>query len=158
MFGKQNTENKPSELKILISILLFSATLSIEEILTLVLNGIAVEWPEVSISAIQMVYSFMVLVEMLTAFFLGFIVSKMSKRKIIIVFNIIATLGGLFAFFFGFNIYMLYISSAVIGFACSVLSTINKSMVSELYTEDKRAKLYGLQLISTDLQPPRFSF
>lgn len=151
MFDKQNTENKPSELKILISILLFSATLSIEEILTLVLNGIAVEWPEVSISAIQMVYSFMVLVEMLTAFFLGFIVSKMSKRKIIIVFNIIATLGGLFAFFFGFNIYMLYISSAVIGFACSVLSTINKSMVSELYTEDKRAKLYGLQLISTAL-------
>lgn len=142
---------EPGKFMIGICIILFSATLSIEEIITLVLNGVAKEWPFIGVAGVQGIYSFMVFVEMIAALFMGYIVSKISKRKIIVYFNIVATLGGIFAFCFSYNIYMLYIASAIIGFTCSVLSTVSKSMVVELFDEKQVASMYGLQLISTSL-------
>ncbi len=142
---------KGKKLQILVSILVLCMYLNIENNVSLMLSGIAEAFPNASVIQVQKVYSLIFLVETFTNFIVGWFASKLSKRKIVMLFQGGTVLGGLLAYFFGKTIAMLYVSSVVIGFSAAIISTISKAIVMENFDEEETPKVFAAQQISQSL-------
>ena len=141
----KDTNNK-SKFGIFIAIMVLSMYLNIENMIPLLMADMQKTFAGASVIKIQNIYSTVMLVELSTNFAVGWFVSKMSKRKIVICFQGFTVLGGLIAFFFSTSLAMLYFSSVMIGFAAAIVSTISKSIITENYKEENEAaKVMGAQ-------------
>ncbi len=137
---------KKTKVGIFISIMVLSMYLNIENMVPLLLADMTKSFPNASVVQIQNVYSLIMLVELFTNLTVGYFASKLSKRRIVILFQGGTVLGGLIAFFFGRTLAMLYVSSVVIGFSAAIISTVSKSIITENYTDsDEAAKVMGAQ-------------
>lgn len=146
-----NSKSK-SKTGIFLSIMVLSMYLNIENMVSLLLSGISEAFPNASLVQIQNIYSYIMLVELFTNFIVGYIASKLSKRKIIIYFQGLTVLGGLIAFFFGKSLAMLYFSSVMIGFSAAIVSTISKSIITENYPDShEAAKVFGAQQMAQSI-------
>lgn len=148
---KLSLMKKKTKLQILISILVLCMYLNIENNVSLMLSGIQQAFPSASLIQVQQVYSLIFLIETFTNFIVGWFASKLSKRKIIMLFQGGTVLGGLIAYFFGKSIAILYVSSVIIGFSAAIISTISKAIVMENFDESETPKVFALQQISQSL-------
>lgn len=139
---------KNKKIYLMMSVVAVSMYLQIENITSIMLSGISEAFPNASVVSVQKVYSLIWLVELFTNFVVVFIVRRLSKRKMIIVFQLMTVFGGLFAGFFGTTIFRLYISSVIIGFSAAVVSTVSKSLITENFAPEECPQIYSLQQIS----------
>lgn len=128
--------------------MLLAMYLTIENVMSLFLTGMAQDFPNASIVTIQQVISIVMLVELFVQFTLGWLASKLSKRKIVIIFQGGTVLGGLIAYFWGKTIGILFISSIMIGISAGTISTIAKSIVTENFSPEEVPKIIGYQQIA----------
>ena len=72
----------------MMSVVAVSMYLQIENITSIMLSCISEAFPNASVVSVQKVYSLIWLVELFTNFVVVFIVRRLSKRKMIIVFQL----------------------------------------------------------------------
>lgn len=125
--------------------------LNIENVIPIMFSNMSQAFPNASLISIQQIPSVMYLVESAACFAGGWFVSKLSKRRIIIIFQAGTVAGGLFAYFFGTTVAMLYLSAFIIGFSASLVSVISRSIVVENFTGDDVPKVIGASQIANSL-------
>ena len=79
---------KNKKIYLMMSVVAVSMYLQIENITSIMLSCISEAFPNASVVSVQKVYSLIWLVELFTNFVVVFIVRRLSKRKMIIVFQL----------------------------------------------------------------------
>lgn len=125
--------------------------LNIENIVSQMLADMSAAFPNASLVEVQKVYSLIFLVEMITNFGVAWLVSKLSKRKIIILFQAGTVIGGLIGYFWGTKLATLYLSSIIIGISAAIIGTMSKAVVPENFTTQEAPRVIAISQIATSL-------
>lgn len=147
---KSSTAGKSSA-GIVLAIVCLSMYLNIENVLSLMLYDMTVAFPDVSAFTIQKLPANMYLIEAVTSLGIGWLASKMSKRKMIIIFQGGTVLGALIGYFFGSSFSMVYFSLFILSISCAVTSTIARSVVVESFASKDVPKMISVSQISNSL-------
>lgn len=131
-------------------LMLICMYLNIEDMVSLMLADFAVMLPNAGAVEIQKIYSLIFFVEIFANIGAGWLAGKLSKRKIVIIFQLGTVAGGMFAYFCGTTLLRLYFSSVVIGISAAVISTVSKSMMKDYFTSEGIPKVVVLQEIATN--------
>ena len=140
-------KKKKSTVAILMLICMY---LNIEDMVSLMLADFAVMLPNAGAVEIQKIYSLIFFVEIFANIGAGWLAGKLSKRKIVIIFQLGTVAGGMFAYFCGTTLLRLYFSSVGIGISAAVISTVSKSMMKDYFTSEEIPKVVVLQEIATN--------
>ena len=142
---------KKSKGAITLAILLMSMYLNVENVISLMLVEIQRDFPALSLMTIQKIPSNVNLIETVAMLWVGWLTSKINKRKIIIIFQGGTVLGAMMGYFFGSSFGMLYFSFLVLGVSCGIIGTIARSATVELFSQEEMPKIMALSQIANTL-------
>ena len=139
------TSGKNNKTGISIAIAAISALLLSFSMQAGILSAIQNSFPEASASQIQLVHSICSLAALPSMFGVVRLHTVISKKKSIILGIVILTLGGLLPLLLHQKLWMLYISSALIGFGMGFINITSATLISEHFQGPDKGRMMGVQ-------------
>ncbi|MGM0240088.1 MFS transporter [Enterococcus sp. AZ103] len=110
-----------------------------------VLANIAQNFPEASLTAIQMVMTFGMVASFPATLLAGVLGNKINKKYLVLVALFLMMIGGLIPAFLNDQLIYIYASSLLIGAGQGTLMTTISNISTELFEGEERSQMYGLQ-------------
>ncbi|MCD8153483.1 MAG: MFS transporter [Clostridiales bacterium] len=132
---------------IIFSIIAISFLQGLQFIVSPVLDQIAEHFPEVSVSLVQMLITAPTLLSMIIAVVSGWLVVKISKKKLLLIAALTAGITG-FLPFLADSFWLLFVSRVLYGIALGLATTLNTAVVAEHFQGDERVTAMGIQSAS----------
>lgn len=139
--------NQTKKIKIIISIIAISFIQGLQFSISPVLGQIKEHYPQVSVSMIQMLVTTPALFSVVVALASGLLVTKISKKKLLLFACFIAGITG-FIPFLSDSFPLLFLSRTCYGIALGLACTLNTAVVAEFFKGDERISVMGIQAAS----------
>ncbi len=139
--------NQTNKLRIYITIVCISFLQGLQFGPSPILARIAEHYPDVSTSLIQMLITGPNLIGMVFALVCGVLVTKISKKKLLLCAAAVAFFTGIIPYFVD-NFYLLLGMRMLYGFSLGLATALNTAVVAEWFTGDARVVAMGVQSAS----------
>lgn len=139
--------NKTQKIRILIAIVSISLLQGLQYAVSPVLDQIHAHFPGVDISMVQMLVTMPALMGMLIALLSGWLVLKVSKRKLLLFGSLVAGVTG-FLPLLADNFTLLFCSRLAYGIGLGLAAALNTAVVAEFFEGDERVFAMGIQAAS----------
>ena len=126
--------------------------------LTPILAAIRDSHPEATAQQVQMVFTTVPLVALPIMLLSGSITPWISKKRLILIGLGTLMTGGLLPAVFGGKLWLLYLSSALVGAGMAMVSIISSALVSDHFQGMDKGKIMGLQSAALSLGAAVLSF
>ena len=139
--------SKGKKIKIIISIAAISFIQGLQYCVSPVLGQIQEHYPDVDVSLIQMLITAPALLSILVALLSGWLVLKISKKKLLLFGSLVAGVTGFLprlADSFG----LLFFSRTFYGVGLGLATALNTAVVAEFFEGDERVSVMGIQAAS----------
>lgn len=137
--------NKTSNLKTKIGIFVISLLLQSTGAVAMVISGAANAFPDASTSKIQLIYSLITLVAMLSNLAAGKLAGIFTKKTLIIIAYLMQLAGGMVGYFLHDSLLMLYFASVLIGLCSGMIIPLCSALIAEHFEGPERASVMGVQ-------------
>ena len=139
--------DKASKVKIYLSIMGISFIQGLQYCVSPVLGDISAHYPDVDVSMVQMLITAPALLSMVVALASGWLVVKISKKKLLVF---AALLSGLLGFipFLADSFWLLFLCRLVFGVSLGLATTLNAAVVADFFEGDERVTAMGFQAAS----------
>lgn len=139
--------SKSKKIKIIITIICISFVQGLQFCVSPVLGPIQKHFTDVSVSMIQMLVTVPTLLSIIFAIGSGWLVVKISKKKILLFASAVAGTTGFIPFLAdSFN--LLFVSRIIYGIALGLAMALNSAVVAEFFEGDERVSVMGIQAAS----------
>ncbi len=139
--------NQTKKVRIILSIIAISFIQGLQFSISPVLGQIKEYYPHVSVSLVQMLITTPALLSMAVALASGVLVTKISKKKLLLFACFIAGVTG-FIPFLSDSFSLLFLSRSCYGIALGLACTLNTAVVAEFFEGDERVSVMGIQAAS----------
>lgn len=139
--------SKGKKIKIIISIVAISFIQGLQYCVSPVLGQIQENYPDVNISLIQMLITAPALMSMIVAVLSGWLVVKISKKKLLIFGSLVAGVTG-FLPFLSDSFGLLFFARTFYGVGLGLATALNTAVVAEFFEGDERVSVMGIQAAS----------
>ncbi len=136
--------SKTQKFKIIIAIVMISFLQGLQHSVTPVLGAIADTYPAVSTSFVQMLVSGPGLLAMVVALISGVLVTKISKKKLLLFAAAIGVLTGFLPLLFD-SFWLLFVCRMIYGMTLGLAMCLNTAVVAEFFEGDERVQVMGIQ-------------
>jgi MFS family permease len=142
--------DKHKKIKIIVSIICISFIQGLQYCVSPVLGEIHNHFSDVPVSLIQMLITVPSFMGMIVAILSGWIVTKISKKKLLIFGGFVA---GITAFlpFLNDNFGLLFFSRAFYGIGMGLATALNVAVVAEFFDGEERVSVMGIQAASVGI-------
>ena len=138
---------KSKKLKIIIAIVCISFLQGLQHSVTPMLQSIQNAFPEVKTSLVQMLVSGPGLLAMAVALLSGILVTKISKKKLLLIASVIALVTG-FLPFVRESFALLFACRIVYGITLGLAMSLNGVIVADFFEGEERVQVMGIQAAS----------
>jgi predicted MFS family arabinose efflux permease len=139
--------SKSKKMKIIITIICISFVQGLQFCVSPVLGPIQKHFSDMSVSMIQMLVTVPTLLSIVVAIGSGWIVVKISKKKLLLFASAVAGITG-FMPFLADNFNLLFVSRIIYGIALGLAMALNSAVVAEFFEGDERVSVMGIQAAS----------
>ena len=139
--------DKAKKLKIILSIVGISFIQGLQYCVSPVLSQISEHYPDVDVSLIQMLITVPALIAMAIAILSGWLVVKISKKKLLLFGSLIAGITG-FLPYLSDSFALLFASRILYGVGLGLATALNTAVVAEFFEGDERVQVMGIQAAS----------
>ncbi len=139
--------NKAEKIKIILSIVGISFIQGLQFCVSPVLGQIQAHFPDVDISLVQMLVTAPALLSMGIALLSGWLVMKVSKKKMLLFAAFVAGVTG-FLPLLADSFALLFASRLCYGVALGLATALNAAVVAEFFEGDERVAVMGIQAAS----------
>lgn len=139
--------SKSKKNKIIITIICISFVQGLQFCMSPILGPIQKHFSDVSISLIQMLVTVPTLLSIVVALASGWLVVKISKKKLLLFASAVAGITG-FIPFLADDFYLLFMSRIVYGIALGLTMALNTAVVAEFFEGNERVSAMGIQAAS----------
>ncbi len=139
--------SKSKKIKIIVSIVSISFIQGLQFCISPVLGQIQEHYPEISINLVQMLVTAPALLAMAVAIVSGWLVVKISKKKLLVFGSLTAGILG-FLPFLSDSFWLLFVSRALFGIAQGLATALNTAVVADFFEGDERVSVMGIQAAS----------
>jgi predicted MFS family arabinose efflux permease len=139
--------SKSKKVRIILSIIAISFIQGLQFSISPVLGQIKEHYPQISVSMIQMLITTPALFSMVFALASGVLVTKTSKKKLLLFACFVAGITG-FIPFLSDRFLLLLFSRTCYGIALGLACTLNTAVVAEFFEGDERVSVMGIQAAS----------
>jgi predicted MFS family arabinose efflux permease len=139
--------SKSQKAKIIISIVCISFIQGLQYTVSPVLSQIHKYYPDVSISLVQMLITAPSLLAMVIAVISGWLVVKISKKKLLLAGCFIAGISG-FVPFLSDSFDLLFFSRILYGVGLGLATALNTAVVADFFEGEERISVMGIQAAS----------
>ena len=136
--------SKTQKFKIIIAIVMISFLQGLQHSVTPVLGAIADTYPAVPTSFVQMLVSGPGLLAMVVALISGVLVTKISKKKLLLFAAAIGILTGFLPLLFD-SFWLLFVCRMIYGMTLGLAMCLNTAVVAEFFEGDERVQVMGIQ-------------
>ena len=136
------TKNRKT--KIIIAVVCISFLQGLQHSVTPMLQSIQDAFPDVKTSLVQMLVSGPGLLAMIIALASGFLVTKISKKKLLLIAAVISLVTG-FLPFVRESFWLLFACRFIYGIALGLSMTLNGAVVADFFEGDERVQVMGIQ-------------
>lgn len=136
--------------KIIISIIAISFFQGLQFSVSPVLRQIHMHYPSVDLSLVQMLVTAPALVAMFAALSSGWLITKVSKKSLLVFGGLIAGTAGFIPFILD-SFGLLFFSRALYGIALGLGSALNTAVVVEFFEGDEKTSVMGIQAASVGI-------
>ncbi|MDD3402509.1 MAG: MFS transporter [Hespellia sp.] len=139
--------SRSKKIKIIISIICISFIQGLQFCVSPILGPIQKHFSDVSISMVQMLVTVPTFLSIIVAIGSGWIVVKISKKKLLLFASAVAGITGFMPFLAdSFN--LLFVSRIIYGVALGLAMALNTAVVAEFFEGDERVTVMGVQAAS----------
>ena len=138
-----NTNNT----KIYLSIAAISFIQGLQYCVSPVLGDISAHYPDVDVSMVQMLITAPALLSMVVALVSGWLVVKISKKKLLVFAALFAGILG-FIPFLADSFWLLFLCRTVFGISLGLATALNVAVVADFFEGEARVKAMGIQAAS----------
>lgn len=139
--------SKSKKMKIIITIICISFVQGLQFCMSPILGPIQKHFSDVSVSMIQMLVTVPTLLSVVVAIGSGWLVVKISKKKLLLFASAVAGITGFMPFLAdSFN--LLFVSRIIYGIALGLAMALNSAVVAEFFEGDERVSVMGIQAAS----------
>jgi predicted MFS family arabinose efflux permease len=142
--------NAKEKSKIIAVVVCISFIQTLNFCLSPVLDQIRIHFSGVNIVLVQMVITITSLVGMIFSLITGWLVTRISKKKLLIIAGFIAGTSGLLPFLSD-SFVLLFFSRGVYGISFGLAVTLNTAVVAEFFKGPERTKVMGIQSASVGI-------
>lgn len=139
--------SKAKKTKVIIAIVAISFIQGLQFCVSPVLGQIQSHFSDINISLVQMLITAPALLSMIVAVVSGGLVTKISKKKLLIFAGLVSGVSG-FLPFLADNFWLLFFSRTFYGVALGLACTLNTAVVAEFFEGDERVSIMGIQAAS----------
>lgn len=139
--------NREKKIKIIISIVAISFIQGLQYSVSPVLGQIQSYYAGVDISLVQMLVTAPALLAMIVALLSGWLVLKISKKKLLVFGSMVAGIAG-FLPFLSDSFELLFFSRTFYGVGLGLACALNTAVVAEFFEGDERVTVMGIQASS----------
>lgn len=139
--------DKKTTYKIYVTIICISFLQGLQYGPSPVLRQISEHFPQVSTSLVQMLITGPSLVGMFCALMSGMLVTKISKKRLLLISSLVSGVSGILPMFFD-SFALLFGCRLIYGFALGLATALNTAVVAEWFEGDARVKAMGIQAAS----------
>lgn len=139
--------SKGKKIKIIIAIAAISFIQGLQYCVSPVLGQIQAHYTDVDVSFIQMLITAPALMSMIVAVLSGWLVIKISKKKLLIFGSLVAGVTG-FLPFLSDSFGLLFFSRTFYGVGLGLATALNTAVVAEFFEGDERVTVMGIQAAS----------
>ena len=139
--------NKTVKFKIIVAIVCISFIQGLQYSVSPILGQISGHYPDVDVSLVQMLITAPALLSILVSILSGFLVVKISVKKLLLIGAVISGVTG-FLPFLADNFWLLFVSRTVYGIGLGIATTMNVAVVAEFFEGNERAQVMGIQAAS----------
>ena len=130
--------------RVLIGAYLASFMLQAMNVMSLMLHGLSVQYPDASPQQIQLLMTVLNLFAIFGMLIAGKCASFFTKKTILVALMVIMGIGGLIGYF-STNLTMVYVAAAIIGIADGSFIPMTAALIAEFLDGSKRATAMGIQ-------------
>lgn len=139
-------KTEKNKVQIKIAILSISSVLMASLMGSAIIADVSNSYPMIDTTLVQMIVTLPPLIAMIFSILSGPLSNKIAKKKIALFGLFSAFFGGGLAYFFGeTTIYIMLVSSSLIGVGQGINSTISMALIADYFTDDEGSSLMGLQ-------------
>lgn len=139
--------SKTEKFKIILSIVCISFIQGLQYCVSPVLGQIQSYYLDVDVSLVQMLITAPAMLSMIVAIASGWIVTKISKKKLLIFSGLVAGVTG-FLPFLSDSFQLLFFSRIIYGISLGLATALNTAVVAEFFEGDERVAVMGIQSAS----------
>jgi predicted MFS family arabinose efflux permease len=139
--------SKTQKTQIYLSIAGISFIQGLQYCVSPVLGDISAHYPDVDISMVQMLITAPALLSMVVSLISGWLVVKISKKKLLVFASLFAGILG-FLPFLADNFWLLFLCRTVFGISLGLATTLNAAVVADFFEGDERVTAMGFQAAS----------
>ena len=136
--------SRSKKIKIIIAIICISFLQGMQHSVTPILGSIQAAFPDVSVSLIQLLVTGPSLLAMAVALLSGFLVTKVSKKKLLLFAALVALVTG-FLPFVKESFALLFACRLIYGITLGLAMSLNGVVVAEFFQGDERVQVMGIQ-------------
>lgn len=122
------------------------------------LAKIAEAFPDVSISAVQLLTALPSLIAIVVILFSGYLSSWITKKRIVTISMILMLLGGLLPVVLHSHFYQLIIASVIFGLGYGGISPLTTALIHEHYSSEEQPAMLGFQSAVIGIGGVMFSY
>ena len=139
--------SQAKKIKIIISIVCISFLQGLQYTVSPVLNQIQEHYPKVDVSLVQMLITAPSLLAMIIAVISGWLVIKISKKKLLLFASLVAGISGIIPFLAdSFGLWLF--SRVFFGVALGLATALNTAVVADFFEGEERVAAMGIQAAS----------
>lgn len=139
--------SQAKKIKIIISIVCISFLQGLQYTVSPVLNQIQEHYPKVDVSLVQMLITAPSLLAMIIAVVSGWLVIKISKKKLLLFASLVAGISGIIPFLAdSFGLWLF--SRVFFGVALGLATALNTAVVADFFEGEERVAAMGIQAAS----------
>lgn len=139
--------SRSKKIKIIITVVCISFIQGLQYSVSPVLGQISAHFPDINVSLIQMLITAPALLSIIVSITSGFLVVKISKKKLLLFGSLIAGVMG-FLPFLADNFWLLFFARTIYGIGLGIATTMNVAVVAEFFEGDERVQVMGIQAAS----------
>lgn len=139
--------SKSQKIKIIITVICISFIQGLQYSVSPILGQVSAHFPDVNVSLIQMLITAPALLSIIVSVTSGFLVVKISKKKLLLFGSLIAGIMG-FVPFAADNFWLLFVARTIYGIGLGIATTMNVAVVAEFFEGDERVQVMGIQAAS----------
>lgn len=139
--------SKSEKIKVYLAIVSISFIQGLQYCVSPVLGEISAHYPDVDVSMVQMLITAPALLSMVVALISGWLVVKISKKRLLIFAALVAGLLG-FLPFLSDSFWLLFLCRTVFGISLGLATALNTAVVAEFFEGPARVTAMGIQAAS----------
>lgn len=139
--------SKSKKIKIIITIICISFIQGLQFCVSPVLGPIQKHFPDASVSMVQMLVTVPTLLSIVVALISGWLVVKISKKKLLLFASLVASITG-FVPFIADCFALLFTARIFFGIALGLCTALNTAVVAEFFEGEERMSVMGIQAAS----------